>query len=461
MSKIIDELIDALGTAQVLTGSEIAEKYKSDWFSYSAHTPSAVVRPDTPEKVAAVLRICCKYRQSVTVQGGLTGLVGGAAPRENDVVLSLERLNGIEELDPSAATITVRAGTPLQAVQDAAREAGFLFAMDLGARGSCQIGGNIATNAGGNRVIRYGMMREQVLGLEVVLANGTIMSNLNKMLKNNAGYDLKHLFIGSEGTLGVVTRAVLRLHPQAASTCTALCTLASYDDAVSLLRHAQAALGGTLSAFEAMWPDFYDLVTQRVDGVRAPLPRGAGMYVLLDALGSEQKQDMERFSAMLESALERGLVTDAAIAQSVKETESFWRLRDAVSEFPLMWSPYSGYDVSLPIGAIGRFVELLQQRLRSRFPQCEHVHFGHIGDSNLHVGVHLAEQAGIFPEPEIDACVYELVREWGGSISAEHGIGTHKKQYLGYSRSHEEMALMKTVKLALDPMGILNPGKVL
>jgi FAD/FMN-containing dehydrogenase len=454
MSKVIEELIGVLGAAQVLTGAEIADKYKSDWFKYSAHTPVAVVRPDTPEKLAAVLRICCKYRQSVTPQGGLTGLVGGAAPREGDIVLSLELLSGIEELDPAAATITVLAGTSLQVVQEAAREAGFLFALDLGARGSCQIGGNIATNAGGNRVIRYGMMRDQVLGLEVVLANGTIMSNLNKMIKNNAGYDLKHLFIGSEGTLGVVT-------PPATSTCTALCALGSYEDAVGLLRHAQAALGGSLSAFEAMWPDFYDMVTQRVDGIRAPLPRGAGMYVLLDALGSEQEQDMARFSAMLESALSRGLVTDATIAQSVKETDSFWRLRDAVSEFPLVWFPYCGFDVSLPIGAIGEFVVILQQRLRARFPNCEHVHFGHIGDSNLHVGVHLGREWGEFPEPEIDACVYELVQEWGGSISAEHGIGTHKKQYLGYSRNHEEMALMKTIKLALDPMGILNPGKVL
>lgn len=461
MSKLIDELTEALGKAQVLTGEEIAEKYKSDWFKYSTHTPVAVVRPGTPAQVAEVMRICASHQQSVTPQGGLTGLVGGGAPRENDVVLSLERLNGIEEIDSAAATMTVLAGTPLQTVQEAAREAGFLFAVDLGARGSCQIGGNIATNAGGNRVIRYGMMREQVLGLEVVLADGTIVNSLSKMLKNNAGYDLKHLFIGSEGTLGIVARAVLRLHPQPASTCTALCALASYDDAVAFLRHAQASLGGILSAFEAMWPDFYDLIIQKVDGMRAPLPRSEGMYVLLDALGSAQEQDTERFSAMLETAFERGLLTDAAVAQSVKEAESFWHLRDAVSELPLVWSPYCGYDISLPIGAIGGFVETLQQRLRTRFPHCEHMHFGHIGDSNLHIGVHLAAQWGAFPEPEIDACVYELVRERGGSISAEHGIGTHKKPYLGYSRNEDEMALMRTIKKALDPKGILNPGKVL
>jgi FAD/FMN-containing dehydrogenase len=461
MPKLIEELEDAIGTAQVLTGADIPEKYKSDWFKYSAHTPVAVVRPGTPAEVADVMRICACHGQGVTPQGGLTGLVGAAAPGDNDVVLSLERLNGIEELDSAAATMTVLAGTPLQAVQEAAREAGFLFAVDLGARGSCQIGGNIATNAGGNRVIRYGMMRDQVLGLEVVLADGTRVNSLGKMLKNNAGYDLKHLFIGSEGTLGVITRAVLRLHPRPASVCTALCALDSYEDAVSFLRHAQAALGGTLSAFEAMWPDFYDLITRKVDGARAPLPHGAGIYVLLDALGSMQEQDTERFSAMLETAFEHGLLTDAAIAQSGKEAESFWRLRDVVSELPLVWSPYCGYDISLPIGAIGGFVSTLQQRLRSRFPHCEHMHFGHIGDSNLHIGVHLPPQWGNFPESAIDACVYELVREQGGSVSAEHGIGTHKKPYLAYSRNEQEMGLMRKIKMTLDPQGILNPEKVL
>ncbi|UUZ77093.1 FAD-binding oxidoreductase [Polaromonas sp. P1(28)-13] len=461
MSELINELVNALGKAQVLTGTDIPEKYKSDWFKTSVHTPVAVVRPGTPEEVAAVMRICSKHQQSVTPQGGLTGLVGGAAPREQDLVLSLERLSGIEELDTAAATMTVRAGTPLQTVQDAAREAGFLFAVDLGARGSCQIGGNIATNAGGNRVLRYGMMREQVLGLEVVLANGSITGGLNKMLKNNAGYDLKHLFIGSEGTLGIVTRAVLRLHSLPSSSCTAWCALPNYEAVVAFLRHAQSQLGGILSAYEVMWPDFYDLVTQRVPDIRAPLQRGSALHVLIEAEGSDQQRDMERFSVMLESALEHGWVEDASIAQSLKERDAFWRVRDAVSEFPLMWSPYCGYDVSLPIGQIGEFVERLQTQLRARFPKCEHVHFGHIGDSNLHVGVHLAEKCGPFPEPEIDACVYELLREYRGSVSAEHGIGTHKMAFLGHSRVPEELALMTTVKNALDPFGLLNPGKVL
>lgn len=461
MSTLIDELIQAVGPTHVLTDVDMPDRYKTDWYKAHVITPVAAVLPATPGQVAQVLAICHQHRQSVTTQGGMTGLVGGGAPQASDVVLSLERLNGIEELDAAAATMTVLAGTPLQTVQEAARQAGLLFAVDLGARGSCQIGGNIATNAGGNRVIRYGMMREQVLGLEVVLADGTLISSLNKMLKNNAGYDLKHLFIGSEGTLGVVTRAVLRLHPLPSSTCTAWCALPGYDAVVTLLRHVQTQLGGKLSSFEVMWPDFYDLVTQRVPDMRAPIRNGTGLYLLIEAEGNDQQQDMERFTAILEVALENGWVDDASIAQSLRTREDFWRIRDAVSEFPRIWSPYCGYDVSLPIGQIGEFVERLQQQLRARFPECEYVHFGHIGDSNLHVGVHLAEKWGPFPESEIDACVYGLLREYGGSVSAEHGIGTYKKAYLGYSRQPEEMALMSTLKNALDPLKLLNPGKVL
>lgn len=461
MSTLIDELRGALGSEHVLTGPDIADKYKTDWFKAHVITPVAVMRPATPADVARVLAICHQHRQSVTTQGGMTGLVGGGAPQAGDVVLSLERLNGIEELDTAASTMTVLAGTPLQTVQETARQAGLLFAVDLGARGSCQIGGNIATNAGGNRVIRYGMMREQVLGLEVVLADGTLVSSLNKMLKNNAGYDLKHLFIGSEGTLGIVTRAVLRLHPLPTSSCTAWCVLADYDAVVVFLRQAQSQLGGRLSAFEVMWPDFHDLVTRRLPNMRTPVQNGSGLHVLMEVEGNDQQQDMDKLTALLETALEKGWIDDAAIAQSLKEREDFWRVRDAVAEFPLMWSPYCGYDVSLPIGQIGEFVDRLQEQLRARFPECEHVHFGHIGDSNLHVGVHLNAIWGAFPEPEIDACVYGLLREYGGSVSAEHGIGKHKMAYLGYSRTPEEMALMVTLKNALDPARLLNPGKVL
>ena len=460
MTTLLDELTRIVGATHLLTGTDIPPQHCTDWFQTHTHVPMALVRPGTPDEVARVMAVCHRHNQPVTPQGGLSGLVAGAVPAAGDVALSLARLSGIEEIDTAAGTITVLAGTPLQTVQEAARAAGLLLAVDLGARGSCQIGGNIATNAGGNRVIRYGMFRDQVLGLEAVLADGTMVGGLNKMLKNNAGYDLKHLFIGSEGTLGIVTRAVLRLHPMPLSCCTAWCTLPDHDTVVRFLHHAQSRLAGTLSALEVMWPDFHELVTSRVPNMRSPVA-SIGLQVLIEIEGSDPERDLAVFSQLLEESMERGWLQDAAIAQSLKERTAFWRLRDAVSEFPQMWSPYCGYDVSLPIGDIGRFVDELQRALRECFPHCEHIHFGHIGDSNLHVGVHLDKQWGPFPEAEIDDCVYGLLRTYGGSVSAEHGIGQHKKAYLGHSRTPQELALMHTIKQAMDPKQLLNRGKVL
>ncbi len=271
---LLYELRLALGADAVIPGNAIEPRYRKEFFSPQPADckPLALVKPRNSEQVAAVLRLCHEHCQPVVTQGGMTGLSGGALPQDGELVLSLERLRGIEELDEKAGTLTLLAGTPLQEAQEAAAAKGFLLAVDLGARGSCQIGGNVATNAGGNRVIRYGMTRQQVLGLEAVLADGTLLSSLNKMQKNNAGYDLKQLFIGSEGTLGVVTRVVLRLEPLPSCVQTAFCAVASYDQSVALLRHAQRCLSGRLSAFEAMWNDFYTLVTTRIPGQRAPLP---------------------------------------------------------------------------------------------------------------------------------------------------------------------------------------------
>ncbi|WER48689.1 FAD-binding oxidoreductase [Cupriavidus sp. WKF15] len=460
---LLDELAAVLDAAGLQTGDAIETRFRKDWYApLDAESPLAVARPRSTAEVSAVLAICNRHRQPVVPQGGLTGLAGAATPAGGELVLSLERMRGVEEIDPQAGTMTVLAGTTLQAAQEAARAANWLFPVDLGARGSCQIGGNIATNAGGNRVIRYGMMRDQVLGLEAVLAEGTVVSSLNKMQKNNAGYDLRQLFIGSEGTLGVITRAVLRLAPLPAATQTALCALGSYDDVVALLRHAQRRLSGRVSAFEAMWADFYELVTTRVAGVRAPLPAGAPFYVLIDLQGNDARQDGAAFESMLESAMEAGLVTDAAVASSEKEAESFWKLRDAVAEFPVMWAPNAAYDVSLPIGRIGRFAESLRSAVLARWPHAELVNFGHVGDSNLHVSVYFpGATAADFPEHEISEVLYPKVSEFEGSISAEHGIGTHKKPFLGHSRTPDALALMRLLKRSLDPSNILCPGRVI
>lgn len=454
----VQALRGAVGGSHVLSGADIEPRYLADWMvPMGQGSPLAVVRPKTTAEVAAVLRACNESGVPVVPQGGLTGLAGGATPVDGCVVLSLERMVGVEEIDPAAATLTAWAGTPLQTIQEAAQQAGFFFPLDLGARGSCRIGGNIGTNAGGNRVLRYGMTRDLVLGLEAVLADGTIISSLNKMLKNNTGYDLKHLFIGAEGTLGVVTRVVLRLHPRPRSVCTALCAVADYSRVVELLRHARESMAGTLSAFEMMWPDFYELVTRRGD-VPAPLPIGHGAYILIEALGSDQGLDQARLEAMLEAAFERDLIVDALIAQSEREAQNLWHVRDASGEFPQLFWPHVGFDVSLPTGVIGNFIDACTAAAKNRWSNAATVFFGHVGDSNIHIGIKVGDSEQ--PHEELAALVYGLVGEFHGSISAEHGIGLHKRDYLAHSRTPEELALMRTLKNALDPRGILNPGKI-
>ncbi len=456
---LLDALRATVGADSVRVGAAIAPHNLGDWVLRAGpeSLPAALLFPRSTEEVAAILRSCDAARVPVVPQGGLTGLAGGATPVAGAVMLSLERMRAIEEVDVAASTITVQAGAPLQTVQEAADAAGLLFPLDIGSRGSCTIGGNLSTNAGGNRVLRYGMARELVLGLEAVLADGTILTSLNKMLKNNAGYDLKHMFIGSEGTLGVITRAVLRLFPRPASAVTAVVALPDYAAALELLRRARTGLGGSLSAFEAMWPAFYTIATT-VHGCRAPLPAGAGMYVLMDALGADQTTDPARVSALIEGALEDGVANDAVIAQSLRESREFWGLRDSVAEFPRSF-PHVGFDVSVPIAEMQGFIDDCTAALIARFGPIETLWFGHVADSNIHICVRQTDHAP--PKKEVDALVYARVRAFGGSVSAEHGIGLLKKPYLGHSRTPAELGVMRRLKAALDPNAILNPGKVL
>ena len=460
MSGVIDALTRALGPEGVLTGAAIPACHAGDWSGLPPVPPVALLRPRSTEEVSAALRLCHAHGQAVTPQGGLTGLVGGARPVAGGMALTLERMSGVEEIDPATATATVLAGTPLELVQHAADDAGFYFALDIGARGSCTIGGNLATNAGGNRVLRYGMARELTLGLEAVLPDGTVISSLNKMLKNNTGLDLKQVFIGTEGIFGVITRAVLRLHPKPQSVVNALCRCPNYDALLALLRAAQTALAGTLSSFEAMWPSYYDFMTSKLPELRRPLAPGPGILVLLEAAGSDPAGDPLRFEGFLGEMLEAGAVADAVIAKSEKEGRELWALRDAVSEYGRILGPVASFDVSFPIGQLGRIVERVESELRRRWPGIVALSYGHIGDSNLHVVANVPGAAAQ-PDAEISALIYAIVREFGGSVSAEHGIGTKKLGYLGYSRSPAEIALMQTLKRAIDPKNILNPGKVL
>ena len=330
---LIDRLVQALGKEGVIVADAIEPRYRKDWSGVPPGEPIALLRPRSTEEVSAALAICHEFNTPVVAQGGLTGLAGAAVPAAGQIALTLERMSGVEEVDCAAATLTALAGTPIQVVQEAARDQGFLFALDWGARGSAVVGGGLSTNAGGNRVIRYGMAREHVLGLEVVLADGTVLPMLNKMQKNNSGYDLKQLFIGSEGTLGIITRAVLRLQPQSAAPCTALCSVAGFDAAVKLLRLAQRRLVGAVGAFEAMWPDYYRAATS-YGKVRAPLGE-APFYVLTDMVTADPGVDGERFQAMLEEAM-------AAIA-IVARTDAFYLSRNPNNAFWSVDGAHVGY----------------------------------------------------------------------------------------------------------------------
>lgn len=459
--RLIEDLMAALGEQQLLLGEQIEPRYKTDWSKARVCEPLVVVRPRSTQAVSVALKVCHDHGHPVTIQGGMTGLVGASQANDDDVVLSLEFLSGVQEIDASASCMTVWAGTPLQVVQEKAQAAGLYFAVDLGARGSCQIGGNIATNAGGNRVIRYGMMREQILGLEVVLADGTIVTSLNKMIKNNAGYDIKHLFIGSEGTLGVVTRAVLRLHAMPGETTTVLCALPDDDAMLGLLMRVRAAAGPSLLAFEAMWPDFFDFMTQRVSGNVSPFERAGQMAVLIEVTTGDTGLSSDALENLLGAAVTDGEIVDAVVAQSGKQAAAFWRIRDSVSEFPILFAPYASFDVSLPIRRIGEFARLLKSQLVDQIAGAQSLFFGHIGDSNLHVVVHVPGTRESFPKDAIDALVYGLVGQFEGSVSAEHGIGIRKKQWLTHSRTLPEIELMRTIKKALDPNEILNRGRVI
>jgi len=367
-------------------------------------------------------------------------------------------MNAIEEIDAEGATMTVQAGCVLQTVCEAADAKGLFFPLDLGARGSATIGGNISTNAGGNRVIRYGMMRELVLGLEAVLADGTVMSSMNHLIKNNAGYDPKQIFIGSEGTLGIVTRAVLRLRPKARSQNTAFVAVDDFKALPQLLRGVERGLGGSLSAFEVMWEDFYRLVTTEPALGKPPVAYGHPYYVLIEALGGDQEEDANRFERVLASQIEDGSISDAVIAKSQGERDRMWALRDDVAQVARN-APIFTFDVSLKLSAMEVYIRDVQESLRSRWPKATLMVFGHLGDGNLHLIPGVGDGSGE-TRHEVENIIYGALRKCGGSVSAEHGIGLEKRDYLAWSRNEQEIALMRTLKHAFDPHNILNPGKI-
>jgi FAD/FMN-containing dehydrogenase len=459
MNAALQVLMEALGPDVVTPPDALGERPLADWSGVPAGRPAGLLRPRDTAQVSKALAICHAHGQPVAVQGGMTGLAGAASVGEGEVALSLERMRAIVDVDPVSATMTVEAGAVLQAVQERAVEAGYYFPLDLGARGSCTIGGMMGTNAGGNRVIKYGMMRDQVLGVEAVMADGRIVGGLHKMLKNNTGYDLRNLLIGAEGTLGVVTRAVLRLRPRPKAVSTAWCGLADFEAVTTLLRRGQAELACGVSAFEVMWPSYYDFVLQTVPGLRRPLDGAHGFHVLLETDGAHAEAQGVQFQAFLGEMLEAGVVEDAAIAQSERDAGAFWAIRDAPGEFIQHLTGLIAFDISFAVRDVAEAARRLSARVKAAYPGALALIYGHLGDGNIHL---LVDAPGVTDAErlEVETLVYDVVSELQGSVSAEHGIGAKKKTVLGRTRTPAELAVMWEIKQALDPHGVLNPGRI-
>ncbi len=457
---------------RLITDASDLEPFVVDWRRRYFGRTLAVAQPDSVADVAAVVRWCAEHRVAVVPQGGNTGLSGGATPGESgrSIVLSLARIRSVRAVDTVNNSITVEAGCTLDEVRTAAREAGRLFPLSLPSEGTCTIGGNLATNAGGVQVLRYGNARELCLGLEVVTADGRVWNGLRGLRKDNTGYDLRDLYIGSEGTLGVITAATLKMHPQPAAQITAMAALDDPHAALRLLGLAQSMLGASLTAFELMSNLCIELVTQHFPDRRRPFAQPSPYYVLLETSDSESEEHANaRFESLMEAALEAGIVGDAVVATSGAQSQALWALRELISEAQALTGKNIKHDISVPISSIGDFVAKTDAELQRRFPGIRLVVFGHLGDGNLHYNVSPPvdrsgpehEDEFLAMQPAINLVTHDAVVAFNGSISAEHGLGQLRRDESARYKSDVEMALMRQVKQALDPLGIMNPGKFL
>jgi len=468
MNDFLDNCRHLIGATNVLTEAADMAAYLTDWRKRFTGNALAVVRPGCADEVAALIRLCGRFNIPVVPQGGNTGLVLGSVPDSSGtaIVLSLNRLNRIRAIDPVNNTMTAEAGCILEQVQNAAAASGRLFPLSLAAEGSCTIGGNLSTNAGGTAVLRYGNMRDLCLGLEVVTPQGEVWNGLAGLRKNNTGYDLRDLFIGAEGTLGVITAAVLKLFPQPKAQLTAFAAMHTAEDALKLLTLAQSRCGAMLTGFELMSEFCLQLVSKHFPQLQRPFPQAYPQYVLLELSDNESEEHaMTVLEAVMTAALEDGILQDAVVASSLSQSRSLWQIREHIPLAQAEEGKNVKHDVSVPISRIGEFISQTDRLLQEAFPGCRMVTFGHLGDGNLHYNVsapeHVPDEDFIRRQEAVNRVVHDSAHRFGGSISAEHGIGALKRDEIKLYKSELELRLMQIIKQALDPQNLMNPGKVL
>ena len=457
---MIKELINIVGAHNVLANGKEKARFTHIWKTDIPLAAVGVIFPTSTKELSLVMALCHSHNQEVVVHGGLTNLVGATETNSNQLVVCLDKMNKIEQVDEKSRTITVEAGVILEHAIDAADQKNLLLPLSFGAKGSAQVGGVVSTNAGGLRVFRYGMTRQMVLGLEAVLADGTVISSMKKIIKDNSGYDLKQLFVGSEGTLGIITKVIFRLQEKPQSRSSAIVGVANYENVISLLKFMEKGLAGSLTGFELIWQRTYSAMTSPPSEYTPPLPDNFPYYVLIESLGSDPSADFDRLEKLMEEALEKELIEDGVLAQSERELQKIWKIREDVSVLADQANFDQHFDISLPIPAIGREVDLAIEKLSS-LPFVEKIFpFGHVADGNIHFIIGKSENSPEIIEA-INEIIYANLSKNKGSVSAEHGIGLHKKGYLTTSRTAEEIEMMRLLKKTLDPKNILNPQRII
>jgi len=457
---IIKKITDVVDESSIIKGDDLKSRFYHIWKTDISLESICVVLPRNTEQVSKIMKICYEADQEVVIHGGLTNLVGATKSNNSQIVISLEKMNNIIEIDTESKTLTCESGVILEDLISACKEKDLLLPLNFGARGSAQIGGAVSTNAGGLRVFKYGMTRNLVLGTEAVLPNGTVISSLKKLIKDNSGYDLKQIFIGSEGTLGIVTKVVLRLYELPSSRLTALSALNSYDNVIKLLKHLEKNLSGNLSGFELLWNSTYKTMVSEKTNYNKYLPDTYKYYVFIESTGSDYESDYIKLENIITDSLEKGYIEDAVIGKNDKEQSNIWGIREDVSVLADEREYDQHFDISIPTSYIGVIIDKITGELiknnnvKTIFP------FGHVADGNIHFIIGKDSDKDSITK-EVNEIIYSNIESVNGSISAEHGIGIDKKEYLKNTRNKEEIELMKLLKKSIDPKNILNPGRIL